>query len=106
MSDATTRLTYSKRVSQPGTPAGTQNIAICWNGDGVTAIYGNGPFEIWFLYEGGPATEFFYSIDSGTGQPMSPGVYPSLSAQSNIQFWYQVNSPEPIKLVWIFLSGC
>ncbi len=108
MSDTKTKLTRSKVVPTPGQqiPPGSQNITISWGGNGTNAIYGNGPFQIWFVYEGGPATSFNYSIDNGGSQPMSPGIYPNLSAQNNIVFDWQVNPSQPIKLVWIFLSGC
>jgi hypothetical protein len=104
-----TELSHAKLTSAPGMniPAGAQNITII-NGasNGISAVYGNGPFQIWFVYEGGPAAVFNYQIDNGPMQPMTPNIYPNLSAQQKITFQWQVNAGQLIKLVWIFLSGC
>lgn len=108
MSDTKTKLTRSKFVPQPGqdVPPGAQNITFSSCNNSV-AIYGDGPFEIWFLYEGSQTASFTFAVDNNGFQPMSPGIPVNLSAQDSILFdWQGVNPSQPIKLVWIFLSGC
>jgi hypothetical protein len=105
------KLDHSKFAPKAGVniPSGSQNINIVLTtGIGYAAIYGNGPFSIWFVYEygGAPATIFNQSIDGGSFQPVQPGIYPQLSAQGSIVFQWQVDQGQSIKYVWVFLSGC
>ena len=105
------QLSHSELTSMSGTnvPSGARNmISLSSPTDGTTSgnagIYGDGgPFTIWFAYSGGPASSFTYKIDNDALQPMSPGVYPTLSAQNTIVFqWQLAAGGNPIKFGWIF----
>lgn len=104
------QLSHSKLTSTPEmtVPSGAQNTVTSSGPSGSVVVYGDGPFQIWFVYQtsGTSTTILNYSIDGGPFQPMKPGTYPDLKAQQYINFQWQVDSERVILLVWVFISGC